>query len=75
MPDGHGWYSCPEGQLLQYVASTQNLWGYGAAWGSRSEEGHVAGSMVNARMGGTQATGYSHEWVFFFDAPGIHAPN
>jgi hypothetical protein len=75
MPDGRGWYTCPEGQLLQYVASTQNLWGYGAAWGASPEEGHVGGSMVNARAGGTIAPGYSHEWVFFFDAPGVHAPN
>ncbi len=66
---------CPEGQLPQYVANTQNLWWGDATWGPAGGRGGIDGSDVNARNGGTVGAGYGHEWVRFFDADGIHAPN
>ena len=71
--DTTGAAHCPAGQLLQRVAATQNLWFGAASWASGAR-GSINGSMVNARSA-TQGAGYGHEWVRFFNAPGVHAPN
>lgn len=74
-PDEGGFPTCPDGQIYQRLAATQNLWNEdSAAWGPDSIRDHISGSTVNMR-GPTQGAGYGHEWVRFFDAPGIHAPN
>ena len=73
--DARGFESCPEGEMLQYVAPTVNLWDGFTTWGPRNATGHVTSSTINARNGGTQAPGYGHEWVRFFDDPSVHAPN
>lgn len=74
-PDAAGMMRCPSGQLLQRVANTVNHWNdQRAQWGDKRARGNLTGSMINARSD-TQSAGYGHEWVRFFDAPGIHAPN
>ncbi|RZJ12534.1 MAG: hypothetical protein EOP39_03360 [Rubrivivax sp.] len=70
-----GVWACPSGQILQYVAATRNLWGYGATWGPNSSRGGIVGSRINARNSGATGSGLTHEWVRFFNAPGVHAPN
>ena len=72
--DDLGFLSCPDDQILQRVATTRNLWFGRASWGQDEIRGDLSGSAVNARGPNTPA-GYGHEWVRFFDAPGIHAPN
>jgi hypothetical protein len=70
---------CPEGQIFQRVAVTDNLWGYASTWTAAKltdPGGHgVGGSSVNARNKKTKTSGFQHEWVRFFRAPGVHAPN
>jgi hypothetical protein len=73
-PSANGELSCPAGQLLQRVAPTINRWSSNAAWGQERARGDIAGTMINSRGPGL-ASGYGHEWVRFFQAPGIHAPN
>ena len=74
-PDANGMMRCPTGQLLQRVAATANHWNTTRAeWGAKRARGNLTGSMINARSA-TQGAGYGHEWVRFFDAPGIHSPN
>ena len=72
----NGTRTCPEGQLLQRVASTVNLWSVAGAagWGPERHEGGVTGSIVNSRGPGL-LSGSNHEWVRFFDEDGVHAPN
>lgn len=78
-PEGTPGPRCPEGQIFQRVAKTNNLWGYGSTWTAaklKDPGGHgVGGSSVNARNGKTKTSGFQHEWVRFFGAEGVHAPN
>lgn len=73
--DARGFETCPDGEILQYLANTNNLWEGHASWGDAHTRGHITSSTVNARSGRTIAPGYGHEWVRFFNAPSIHAPN
>ncbi|MEM9874184.1 MAG: hypothetical protein AAF928_04770 [Myxococcota bacterium] len=73
--DEFGFRTCAEGQIFQRLGTTRNLWSAHAAWGPEAVRGDLAATMVNARDGETKAPGYGHEWVRFFDAPGLHAPN
>ncbi len=66
--------SCPEGQLLQRVAATQNMWFGRASWGPAGARGGISATMVNSRSD-VLPSGYGHEWVRFADATDVHAPN
>jgi hypothetical protein len=79
--NGEGVPGCPAGQILQTVAATRNHWISGrAAWGPQKlklQDKGITGSTVNSKKVGEQVigSGYGHEWVRFFQAEGVHAPN
>jgi len=73
-PNTNVYPKCPEGQIYQRVAPTWNLWFGAASWGPNAIRGAITGSAINA-LGPTTGSGIGHEWVRFFNAPGVHAPN
>ena len=73
--DEAGTPRCPEGTIYQYIAATENMWFGRTKWGPDRHEGGISGSDINSHENGTIGSGYGHEWVRFFQAEGVHAPN